>query len=116
KLEKLNPIQCKIAKILIDSKDNVIYQKDLEKLIGIRRSTISGILRTMEKNEIIKKEDSSEDKRVKKIILTEKAKEKNKERIKIFKEINDEMINGISKEEIKIFYQVIDRIMKNLED
>ena len=48
--------------------------KDLEKAIKLRRATISGVLKTMEKKNLITRVISSKDARVKKIILSDKTK------------------------------------------
>ena len=45
------------------------YENDIEKLIESRRSTTSGILNTMEKNNLIKRVDSKKDARKKQIVL-----------------------------------------------
>ncbi len=111
-----NPIQGEIARILIKSKDKEVYQRDLEKIIGIRRSTISGILKTMEKNGLIMRVGSQDDKRSKQIILTDKAYEISKHIATKLKEMNNEMVSGISEEDLAIFFKVIDQIKNNLED
>ena len=51
---KLTNTQVRILKYLCDNKDKVIYQSSIEKEVSVRRSTISGILNTMEKNNLIK--------------------------------------------------------------
>ena len=90
------------------------YQKDLEKLLHMRRSTISGILKTMEKNNIIKRIDSSEDARVKQIVLTDKFYEYEKI-IKKKKEEFDKLLSkDISQKDLEIFFKVTDKIKKNI--
>jgi DNA-binding MarR family transcriptional regulator len=111
-----NPMQGEIAKILFKNKDKDIYQRDLEKIIGIRRSTISGILKTMEKNGLIMRIDSIDNRKVKKIILTEKALNIHSSIADKVKEMNNEIIKGISEEELIVFFNVADKIKKNLED
>ncbi len=54
-------------------RDSDIYQKDLESLFGIRRSTATGILQGLEKNGYISRESDQNDGRMKKITLTAKA-------------------------------------------
>ena len=49
----LTLVQGKILKYLFCNKENKIYQKDIEKELFLRGSTLSGILNTMEKNELI---------------------------------------------------------------
>ena len=58
---------------LYDNRDHDVYQRDLETQFSIRRSTATGILQLMEKNELILREPVESDARLKKLVLTEKA-------------------------------------------
>lgn len=110
----INQVQFVIIKHL--SKNKKVYQRDLEELLHMRRSTISGILKTMEKNNQIKRIDSTEDARIKEIILTDKCLEY-KKIIKKKKEEFDKLLSkDISKEELEIFYKVIDKIKENISN
>ena len=68
---QLTPVQIVVIKYLIKNKNSIVYQKDIEKKLGLRKSTVSGILGTMIKNGIIIRTDSSNDLRSKEIRLTE---------------------------------------------
>ena len=57
-------IQAEIIFYLLQNKNQDVYQKDLENVFKIRRSTISGVLKTLEKKGVIKRLDSSNDARV----------------------------------------------------
>ena len=59
--------------ISMEGKDRDIFQKDLEKQFDLKRSSISLMLNNMEKNKLIERVAVSEDARLKKIVLTEKA-------------------------------------------
>ena len=48
--DRLTPSQIRIITYLCENK--VLYQKDIEKNLNLSRATISGILSTMEKNNI----------------------------------------------------------------
>ena len=50
-----------------------VFQRDLEEEFSVRRSTATGILQLMEKNELITREPVSHDARLKKLVLTPKA-------------------------------------------
>ena len=80
----LTSTQIQILKYMIEHQNEDIYQKDLENILNLRRATVSGVLQTMEKNNLIKREIYENDIRVKKIILNEKTKnifQKNKQKI-----------------------------------
>lgn len=49
-----SPLQAKITKYLIENNKREVYQKELEEVFEVRKATISGVLFTMEKNEVIK--------------------------------------------------------------
>ena len=100
------PFSPKIINYLVEKKEKIVYQRDLEKFLSLRRSTISGILQTMEKNNFIKRLDVLEDGRVKRIVLTQKSiEEYSKIRRKCAK-IQQDIAKGIKKEDLDIFFRV----------
>ncbi|UKI57872.1 MAG: MarR family winged helix-turn-helix transcriptional regulator [Clostridium sp.] len=66
----LSPSQIMITRFLYKNSDKVVYQKDLEKGLPFRKSTISGIIQTMIKNNIIDTKSSKNDLRSKEVTLT----------------------------------------------
>lgn len=114
KRECLMPIQAGILRYLFVNSDKEIYQRDLEKEFLIRRSTISGILSTMEKNKMIRRIDSSLDLRVKRIILTNDCLERINSLEKETEKFEENLCMGITDEELEMFFSVIDKIKDNL--
>lgn len=112
----LSPVQARIICYLLNHKDEKVYQRDLEKVLGLRRSTISGVLQTMERNNIIKKIEVQEDARVKQIIFTDKAICKEKEMQERFRKIESRLERDISRKDLEIFLKVIRQIKKNLRE
>ena len=111
----LTPVQIMIIRFLNNSANKNIYQKDIEDFVQMRKSTISGVLDTMEKNNIISRINSKNDLRSKRIILTDFGKELSI-KLKIQKEEFDNLLkNNINDEELNIFYNVIDKIILNLK-
>ncbi len=111
----LTPVQIMIIRFLNNSVNKNIYQKDIEDFVQMRKSTISGVLDTMEKNNIISRINSKNDLRSKRIILTDFGKELSI-KLKIQKEEFDNLLkNNINDEELNIFYNVIDKIIFNLK-
>ena len=98
----LSPVQVKIINYLLEHRKERVYQRDLENVLNIRRSTISGILQTMEKNNIIRRVEVAEDARIKQIILTEVALKKDKEMKKRFQEIEKIIRKKISKKDLNL--------------
>lgn len=97
-------------------KNKSAYQNELEDLLDVRRSTISGILKTMEKNNLIKRIKKDDDARINKITLTDECFRKAtqmKDRILLYE---SKLMNNISEEELDVFFTVIDKIKNNINN
>lgn len=114
-ISNVSHVQADILSYLYRNKDRIIYQNEVEKKIGVRRSTISGILKTMEKNGLIIRNDSSEDARKKEVSLTLKSVKKHDDLEKKVEIFEKELLKGISCEEKEIFFKVIDKLKDNLK-
>lgn len=110
----LTPVQSRIIMTLYEN-DNLLCQKDIEKNIPCNKSTISVILNTMEKNNLIIRLDSEIDSRKKNIVLTDKS----LEIAKFLKEDNKRITNilgsNITEDEYIIFRQILEKIKINME-
>lgn len=98
-----------------EGKDKDVFQKDLESVFDLKRSSISLMLNNMEKSGLIERVSVEEDGRLKKIILTEKS-------IKIYEKISDaidlienKLSENITEEEVKVFQNVLNKIRNSLE-
>lgn len=98
-----------------EGKDKDVFQKDLESVFDLKRSSISLMLNNMEKNGLIERMLVREDGRLKKIVLTEKS-------IKIYEKISDaidlienKLSENITEEEVKVFQNVLNKIRNSLE-
>ena len=112
---QLTPVQIVIIKYLVKNKNNIVYQKDIEKKLGLRKSTISGILNTMIKNGIITRTESTTDLRSKEIRLSDKGLELDKKIKKKAIEFENLLQNNIDPKDLEIFYKVTNQIQKNLK-
>lgn len=111
----LTHTQARVLKFLYDNRDRKVYQTDIEKEVDVRRSTVSGVLDTMEKNNLIIRKSSSLDARKKEIALTESSLNKHKEIVKKISNFEKVLLDGITKDEIHMFIEVIDKLKKNLK-
>ena len=100
---------------IIRNEGKDVYQKDLEIVFKLRRSTISGVLQTLEKKNLIKRIDSSSDARVKKIILTEEAVKMYKGADFHLKRLEEKITSNIKEEDLRIFCKVMERMQQNIE-
>lgn len=106
--------QMQIIKYILKHGGKTIYQRDLEEVFNLRRATISGILKTMEKNNVIIRVCDPNDARGKIVILSDDAKKFFKEKETLFKKIETVLKKDISKEELEIFYKVILKMRDNI--
>lgn len=111
--DNITGVQVLILGFISESETDV-YQKDIEKQFDIRRSTVTNILNGMEKQELIIRKAVNNDARLKKIILTDKAK-------KILITLNEEvtktqkiLIKDIPEKDLEIYLSVIKKMKDNL--
>lgn len=109
------PTQMEIINYILEHMEENIYQRDLENILNLRRATVSGVLQTMEKNNLIKRITDDNDTRAKKIILCEKAKEIFLKSEKRFVELEEAIVEGISNEELEVFLDVIKKMKENMK-
>ena len=110
----LSSVQLKILYYLCIHYGDIIFQRDIEKLIESRRSTTSGILDTMEKNNLIKRTSSEIDARSKQVILTDYSYELAKTMLKQKEEFDRLLEKTITPEELEIFFKVTNKIKNNI--
>ena len=106
--------QMQIIKYILKHDGKTIYQRDLEEVFNLRRATISGILKTMEKNNVIIRVCDPNDARGKIVILSDDAKKFFKEKETLFKKLETVLKKDISKEELEIFYKVVLKMRDNI--
>lgn len=90
-----------------------VFQKDIENEFGITRSTASTVISLMEKKGLIIRESVTEDARLKKLVLTDKAIELNKMVINSLNEYDKKLLSGFTEEEIKLLLNFFERIKNN---
>ena len=111
----VTPIQASIICFLIKNENIDIYQKDIEKLISVRRSTVSGILQVMEKNNLIKRSVVGSDLRKRKIYLTDDAITKYEKIKSKILNLENHLKKGLKEDELNVFFSVIDKLKENIE-
>lgn len=100
---------------LAEHRDKDVYQKDIENTFSIRRSTVSNMLKLMEKKGYIRREAVDTDARLKKLVLTQKALDADR-MLKAQLTENERLLRrNISDGELEIFYRVLDKIRANIE-
>lgn len=100
--------------IYIYQSEKDVYQKDIEKFFNIRRSSATGLITSLEEKEYITRESVASDARLKKLILTDKAKNAVSLVDEQVFDLEEKMMQGISEEEIEFFRKIIAKMTKNL--
>lgn len=112
----ISPIQVRIVKYLVKQNNEAILQKDMEYIFNIRRSTVSGVIKTMEKNNIIIRENVKDDNKSKEIKLTDEVYKRANDLVKELKELDLELLKDINKEDLEVFMRVLKNIQDNLKE
>lgn len=113
-MESATPLHGAIVEYLLQNQHKDVFQRDLEEEFMMRRSTVSRMLKLMEKNGIIQRLSVGRDARLKKIVLTDKAFEINKKVKEFESKMDSKMTNGIARDELAVFFKVLDQIKKNM--
>ena len=93
-----------------------VYQKDLECEFNVTRSTASKVVNLMVEKGLIIRESVPGDARLKRLILTSKAKAMEEEMERNRDLVEAQIVKGVSDEELEQFYSYIERIMKNVSE
>ena len=91
-----------------------VYQRDLEQAFSIRRSTATEVLNTMETNRLILRESSNTDKRLKRLVVTEKGYHSHKLIVSRLNAVDEELINALTKEEFEALKTALEKLKNNL--
>ena len=92
-----------ILMALYDNRKRDMFQKDLEAECGIARSTVTGVVKLMERKGLIRRESVPDDARLKKLVLTEKGLQVRNAMAEIFEECEAVLSAGMSKDELNDF-------------
>ncbi|WP_304508335.1 MarR family winged helix-turn-helix transcriptional regulator [Anaerotignum sp.] len=113
--DSFTSIQIWIIHYLYDNQDRDVFQRDLETDFNVRRSTVSGILQNLEKKGLVQRQSVAQDARLKKITLTQEAKNLYNEMLIDIISMEQLMTENVTEEEWIVFYQVLEKIKGNLE-
>ena len=98
-----------------ESAERDVFQKDLEQKFDIRKSTVTGILNTMERDGLLLLETVPYDARLRKMILTDKALQAKQNTEQVIDSVESQLSKGLTEEEITTFLSILEKISKNAE-
>lgn len=113
-VDNMTGVHSFIIGYIAGNSDKDIFQRDIEEKFGIRRSTATGIINRMEKNGLVVRNKVDYDARLKKLVLTDKAREINKLVEEDIGNIEKIIIDGIEEEELETFRRVMKKMKDNL--
>lgn len=111
--QDITPVQGMILGFIVEEERD-IFQKDIEQTFTLRRSTVSGVLSSMEEAGLIIRERVESDARLRKITATEKGKKQHSLIKSELSAIEYQITAGIPDEEITAFLQTAEKIKRNL--
>ena len=97
-------------------KNKELTIKEIGKITGLAKTSLTSMLDRMEEKGLIRRKDSSEDKRSIKIMLTDKAKELEKDYNDISNKMSNIFYKNFSDKEINEIENYLERIISNLEE
>lgn len=93
-----------------------VYQRDIERVFSIRRSSVTGVLQIMEKNGLLDRSGDPSDARLKRLTLTPKGRALY---VKVKGDIHAmeaKAVRGLTAAEIDQFFATMGKIRRNLEE
>ncbi|MDD7403627.1 MAG: MarR family winged helix-turn-helix transcriptional regulator [Butyribacter sp.] len=113
--DNLTVHQCFILQYLAQNKDKENYQKDIEELFSIKRSTANQMLRTLENRGYISRETSAQDSRKNIITLTEEGSVSSEHLTQHMYQFMKKLHGDISSEELEQFEETLKKLWHNIE-
>ena len=101
---------------LSEHENEDVYQRDLEKELGVCRSGISKLVATLEKDGLIERSRVASDDRLKKIVLTENGRAVTALIHENCRQLEEMLTNGFTPEETKQLLEYLDRMQHNLTE
>ena len=91
-----------------------VFQRDLEKEFDIRRSTVTGLIKLMEQNQLITREPVPQDRRLKSLKLTVRSRSIYERVSEKFRQMEDRLRTNIPEQEIGRFFEILKKIKQNI--
>lgn len=113
-IDEFNGSQGVILYSLWNNKELTI--KEIGKITGLAKTSLTSMLDRMEEKGLIRRKDNSEDKRSIKIMLTDKAKELEKDYNDISNKMSNIFYKNFSDKEINEIENYLERIISNVEE
>lgn len=98
------------------AKGNDVYQRDIEKNFGIRRSSVTSVITNLERSGFVTRQPVPGDARLKKLTLTEKGTETNRLIGRSVAAFEDTLRDCLTPQEQELLLQILHKIIEKLDD
>lgn len=105
----------RILGFLARAGQNKVFQRDIEQEFHINRSTVTGLMKTMEKNGLVQRHMVANDNRLRQVVLSEKGFAMHAKSMFVIEQTERQMLQGIDQREIAAFFETVQKIQRNLE-
>lgn len=105
-----------LLRYLYENQERDVFQRDIEKAFSISRSSVTVTLQLMEKNGLIRRESVAQDARLKRIVLTQKARDLHRQIEADILAFESNLARGISEKEQEVFLRVAKKMQENLRE
>ena len=112
----ITAIQCRVIFYIMEHcQEGPVYQRDVEQVFSLSRSTATGILQQLEKKDIIRRESVSTDARLKSLVPTERAAELDAQVRACLRQTDEVLTRGLSEGQVQLFKEIAAAMAQNLE-
>lgn len=113
--EGISHVNAQIMSYLAVHEGQDVFQKDIEEVFSIRRSTVSKVVRLMEMKGLLERESVEQDARLKKLKLTPRAREIHEVASQEFADFELRVTKALTDDEIITLTTLLDKISGALE-
>ena len=112
--EEITPAQGWVIGYLYENRGRNVLQRELGEQFHLRRSTVTEMLKLMEKRGYLLRVPSDEDARMKCLRLTEKAVKQHERVVARIRALEERVAKGFTEEELDTLFGQFERIKQNL--
>lgn len=99
---------------LLAQQDEDVFQKDIEDEFSLRPSTATELLKSMEREGLIRRIPLPRDARRKQIVVTDKALAYRAAVMADIQGLEDELTRGVDGDDLEVFFRVIEQMLDNM--
>ena len=116
KIIGITSAQCAVLDFLFHTSKEEVNQIDVEKGLNLKNPTVTGLLKRLDEKGFIFCIPSTQDRRRKKIYLTEKAYDIQRRMEADRRKVDKTLTRGMTKREIEAVYKALDKILYNIAE